>query len=216
MASGVAAVTVNGVAATFEPSTGNWMAKLPLVVGSNLVTVEATDRADIPNTGRVQIHVERRNPPPPALSVTYPVNGAFVPNNLITVAGRALSEAAEVSVSVTINGQPATVAGGEFTGTLALVDGPNSISVRATDSLGQTSELSVAVILRQRRPPGVPDERASCGSSGIDLSPRCRGERQPAVDVCGVYRRWAEAGAPDRPSIPIRLPRSLHPSRGAG
>ncbi len=152
ISSGVASVSVNGVPATFDPATGNWMVKVPLAVGSNVLAAEATDNAERPNTGRVEIQVERRNPPPPTLSITYPADGAYVSNNLITVAGRAVSEAAEVSVAVMINGQPATVAGGQFTGTVSLADGLNSISVQALDSLGQTSQLTSTVTCDSNAP----------------------------------------------------------------
>ncbi len=142
---GVKSVTVNGVAADFDPAGGNWMANVPLALGDNLISIAAQDGASPPNVGRAQIHVVRKNPPPPTLSLTHPSDGAFVAANTITVAGRVTSESPEVTLSVTVNGQPATLAGSEFARSITLVDGANPITVVATDSLGQSAPQAISV-----------------------------------------------------------------------
>ncbi|RPJ61420.1 MAG: hypothetical protein EHM23_07000 [Acidobacteria bacterium] len=142
---GVHSVSVNGVAADFDPVSGNWMATVPLVPGDNVLTASALDGATPPNTGTAQVHVLRQNPGPPALSLTHPADGAFLAANTVTVAGRVTSDSPEVTVSVTVNGQAATVAGNEFARSLPLTDGPNPITVVATDSLGQTSQQAISV-----------------------------------------------------------------------
>ena len=120
---GVKSVTVNGVTADFDPASGNWMAKIPLALGDNLVSVVALDGTSPPNAGRAEIHVLRKNPLAPALSITNPSDGAFIPANVVTVAGRVTSESPDVSLTVTVNGQPAPLAGSEFARSIPLVDG---------------------------------------------------------------------------------------------
>ncbi len=142
---GVKSVTVNGVAAELDPAGGNWMVTVPLTLGDNLISIAAQDGASPPNVGRAQIHVVRQNPPPPVLSLTHPSDGAFVAVNTITVAGRVTSESPEVALTVTINGQPATMAGSEFTRSITLADGANPITVVATDSLGQSTQKALSV-----------------------------------------------------------------------
>src|SRR5262249_45787370 len=71
---------------------------------------------------------------------------AIVPSTSITVAGTVTAGASDVPVTVTVNGAQAQVAGGQFTSTLALSSGPNTINVIVTDSFGQTAESPVTVI----------------------------------------------------------------------
>ncbi|RPI29625.1 MAG: hypothetical protein EHM61_00940, partial [Acidobacteria bacterium] len=150
----VTSVIVNGVAADFDPESGNWLTTVPLALGDNLITARAADGATPPNIGTAAIHILRQNPGPPDLSLIHPADGAFLATNLVTIAGRATSQSPEVSLSVTVNGQPATLAGSEFTRSVSLVDGPNSITVIAADSLGQTSQKTLSVTC-DLRPPQV-------------------------------------------------------------
>ncbi|RPJ60125.1 MAG: hypothetical protein EHM23_11480, partial [Acidobacteria bacterium] len=142
---GVQSVSVNGVAADFDPVSGNWMASVPLSLGDNLIRASAADGATPANIGTAEIHVVRQNPGPPALSLSHPADGAFLAANTVTVAGRVTSDSPEVTVSVTVNGQAATVAGNEFARSVTLVDGPNPITVVATDSLSQISQQTISV-----------------------------------------------------------------------
>ncbi|HXK59405.1 MAG TPA: Ig-like domain-containing protein [Acidobacteriota bacterium] len=114
-------------------------------MGENLISVLAADGAVPPNIGRAEIRVTRRNPGPPALSITHPADGVFLASSAVTVAGRVSSESPEVSLTVTVNGQPATLAGGEFTRSINLVDGLNAITVVAIDSLGQSASQTISV-----------------------------------------------------------------------
>ncbi|MFB3903053.1 MAG: Ig-like domain-containing protein, partial [Acidobacteriota bacterium] len=142
---GVTSVTVNGAPADFDASDGSWLVTVPLALGDNLITARASDAATPPNTGIAEIHVLRKHPGPPSLSVTYPADDAFVAADLVTVAGRVTSDSPEVALNVTVNGQPAILAGSEFACSIRLVDGPNPITVIAGDSLGQTSQLTLSV-----------------------------------------------------------------------
>ncbi|HEY0170094.1 MAG TPA: Ig-like domain-containing protein, partial [Pyrinomonadaceae bacterium] len=155
-ATGVTRVVVNGVGAVFNAGTKTWTAEgVSLAEGANVVKVEAEDAArPTPNRGTAQISVTRRNVEPPALSVTNPQPGAALNQASVTVAGQVTACAPGVGVTVTVNGEAAQVAGGQFTKTVQLAEGTNSIAVVATDARGQTSQASVTVI-SDRTPPTV-------------------------------------------------------------
>jgi RHS repeat-associated protein len=153
-AAGVARVTVNGRDAAFDAATGRWsISGLALAYGDNLVAVVATDSSTAANQGRAEIHVTRKQVPPPALSIVNPQNGAVLAATSITVAGNVSSMRAE-GLTVTVNGEPAAVSGGQYTKTVQLAEGANTITVAAADSLGQRTQLSASVV-RDLTPPTV-------------------------------------------------------------
>lgn len=155
-ATGVSRVVVNGVNADFNPGTNTWTATgVSLAEGSNVISVEVEDSATpAPNKGTAQITVTRRNVEPPALTITNPEPGATLGLPAVTVAGQVTPGAPGVGVTVTVNGEPAQVAGGQYTKSVTLAEGTNTISVVATDARGQTAQASVTVI-SDRTPPTV-------------------------------------------------------------
>lgn len=94
---------------------------------------------------------------PPSLSVTSPENNLITNNKNITVAGRSSDTTSPpVKVSVKLNndvGQDVTVgSNGEFSTTLTLADGQNTIIVTATDAAGKTSEVMRIVTIDMKAP----------------------------------------------------------------
>ncbi|HEX6616918.1 MAG TPA: RHS repeat-associated core domain-containing protein [Gemmatimonadales bacterium] len=126
-------VTVNGAAATVSNNT-SYTATVPLPAeGSNLLTVQATDGAShVTTVTRTVI----RDTQTPVLSVTAPADGSGTRDTSITVSGT-VSDANPVSVSV--NGTPLTVTGGNFSGPVALAYGPNVLTTTATDGAGNAA-----------------------------------------------------------------------------
>jgi len=152
-ATGVDHVTVNGATASFDAASGQWsVAAVALAYGDNTIVVVATDKAPTPNQGTAQVQVSRIKIPPPTLTISNPQNGAVLAATSITVAGSVLSMGN--TPSITVNGETAVVSGGQFARTVPLVEGANTITVVATDSLQQQTQASLSVI-RDMLPPAV-------------------------------------------------------------
>lgn len=149
---GVQSVTVNGLPANYNASTSQWsLAAFPLAYGDNHILVVARDGAPTPNQGQAFVDVRRLRIPPPTLEISNPQNGGVLAATSITVAGSVSSMG---SVTVTVNGENAPVSGGQFTKTVTLAEGPNSITVVAKDSIDQETQSSLSVI-RDMSPPAV-------------------------------------------------------------
>ena len=86
----------------------------------------------------------------PTVSISSPVNGFLTSNTPITVTG---SFTGTAPVTVTVNGVTATLSGSSYTASVALVEGPNTLTATATNSGGSAS-ASVTVV-RDSTPPGV-------------------------------------------------------------
>lgn len=83
---------------------------------------------------------------PPTVTIASPPNGSTISLSTITI-GLSGSESDNLSgvSGVTCNGSPAAIAGPNFTCTVLLTQGPNSISVQATDVAGNTSSSPLAL-----------------------------------------------------------------------
>jgi RHS repeat-associated protein len=145
-AAGVAQVVVNGQEAAYDLVTHRWTApNVLLAYGDNSIVVVATDGAETPNQTRAEIHVIRAKPDPPALTINSPQADSLTTFKALTVAG-SVSSRAPGPLSVTVNGEPASVTGEQFTRVAALAEGSNTFNVVATDSLGQQSQQSVSLV----------------------------------------------------------------------
>lgn len=151
---GVQSVTVNNQPASFNAGTGQWtLTNFPLEFGLNHIVVTATDGAPTPNHGLAELQVMRLQIPPPSLTINNPQNGSVLAATSITVAG-SVSSLGSAPVTVTVNDQATPVNGGQFTKTVALVEGANTITIVATDGYSQHSQSSLSVI-RDLLPPAV-------------------------------------------------------------
>lgn len=90
----------------------------------------------------------------PALSLTAPADGTTVNVPSVTVSGNATDNKA-VS-SLTVNGQPATISSGTFSKDVALAEGPNTITVVASDATGNTATATRSVTYTKPAPPPPP------------------------------------------------------------
>lgn len=142
---GVSAVSItNGYQITYVPQTA-------LSDGSHTVVVNITD-----NDGNAAIAASRTfkvDTVPPTLSITTPANATTYTNIAsITVVG-VTNDATSSPVTVTVNGTSVTVDGsGNFSKTVTLSIGSNTITVVATDAAGKTSTVTRTVILDQTAP----------------------------------------------------------------
>jgi len=153
-ATGVTSILVNGSAANYNSATGQWTANISLNAGINTITATATDNAAPPNQSQTQIQVTKLTTEVPALTITSPANGTFSSANSITVAGTVSSNNPNMALTVTVNGQAASITGGQFSQNITLNEGINTITVIARDALGQESQSSVT-ITRDNTPPTV-------------------------------------------------------------
>ncbi len=136
---------VNGAPVTPGP-TGSFTTSVPLTEGVNTVTVSATDAAGNSITVTRSIF---RDTTPPALTPTSPGSGTITNQTSINVGGT-VSDAS--AVTVTANGTPLSVVGGAFSGSVPLTEGLNTISIVATDTVGNSS-TQILTVRRDTAPP---------------------------------------------------------------
>lgn len=134
----------NGYQVTYVPQTA-------LADGSHTVVVNAQD-----NDGNAATAVSRTfkvDTVPPTLSVTAPANPTTYTNVAsINVVG-VTNDATSSPVTVTINGTAVTVdAEGNFSKSVSLSVGSNTITVIATDAAGKSSTVTRTVVLDQTAP----------------------------------------------------------------
>jgi len=128
-------VDVNGVPLVVQPN-GSFSGQAPLVEGVNVLTVTARDAA----TNSLSLaRTVTRDSTPPLLSVTAPEEGASTNDGSIAVSGTVVDATA---TTLTINGLGTALApGGAFDATVDLVEGPNTLTLLATDAAGNTATV---------------------------------------------------------------------------
>ena len=126
-----ASVQVNGVAATVEGNT--FAADVPLALGTNTITVVATDALarSAQQSIKVYVHSPSDGPAP------------FV---LCKVTGTVSQSGAQV----TVNGVAASVTGSAFTAHVPLPGGASQVTVTATDANGASGTQSAEVFVVRR------------------------------------------------------------------
>ena len=87
---------------------------------------------------------------PLALAISYPVDGSASNATTVEVSGLV----SRAGASVRVNGAVAVVEGNVFHHVLAVIEGPNTIRVEATDAYGHRTERSVT-LLADRTAPGL-------------------------------------------------------------
>ena len=134
------------------------------------VVGRATDQAG--NVGLVTVAIAL-DKTAPALAITAPGEGQFFAASPIPVSGTARDV---LSLSaVTLNGQPVTVTGGQWSTSIAVVGGSNTITATAEDAAGNTATASATVTL-DNEPPVITLAEPVDGSAG----------NQPTIAVRGT------------------------------
>ncbi|MDP9191858.1 MAG: carboxypeptidase-like regulatory domain-containing protein [Acidobacteriota bacterium] len=157
---GVASVTCNGTAATV--GAGAFACNVTLQAGVNEIAIVATDT--VTNAATTTLHYTlETDTAPPTITISLPLEGAWIRTAQLTVTGTASDDSGLASVIV--NGLPATLDGGNWTISLALGgDGPKTITVVATDTSNATASATVNVTLDTTAPSltiEVPGETAT-------------------------------------------------------
>lgn len=161
-------IDLNGIRYTATvDNAGNWSVTLPpnalnsLVDGQHTITVTAVDAAG--NTGSTPI-IFTSDLTPPAITLETPFGDGYLSiTEADPLLGNTLSGNAgdAVNVTVTFGGQALVtqLSGGVWTATLTptqlgqLADGTHSISITATDSLGNSATLNSQAILAVQAAP---------------------------------------------------------------
>lgn len=147
----LASVTVNGVAAVI--SGGTFSATISLNEGVNTLTAVATDAAGNTASSSIAVILSQVvvDTVPPVVAITTPANNSETSEATIAITGTA-SDDVELA-GVTVNGTPAAISGGNFTVSVALSDGANTITAGATDTAGNIASSSITVTKLAPLPP---------------------------------------------------------------
>ena len=112
--------------------------------GANqVISGTATDNAGNSASTSVPINLDKT---PPVVAIASPVNGSTISLSTVSIGLRG-SETDNLSgiAKVTCNGTPAALSTGNFTCTVLLTQGANSIAVQATDVAGNSSSSPLAL-----------------------------------------------------------------------
>ncbi len=141
-------VTVNGVAATVSGSsfTAN---NVTLREGVNILSATATDTTGGVGTGVVSVILDAT---PPQVSITSPAANSTVTSSSTAVAGLVndivTGTVGSNNVTVTVNGQAAQVSNRSYLlPSLQLVPGTNTLTVVATDNVGNVGTTTETIQL---------------------------------------------------------------------
>ncbi len=174
-------VTLNGSSVSifgFNPDTYEITAELTLAEGNNTVRVRATtpDGSDEKSANVVY----RRATTPPVVTITAPANNSTTASANANLRARVQHVSKAEQISVTLNGNDVGIFGfnpttGEVIAELTLVEGNNTVRVRATNQDG-SDEKSVNIAYRRATPPVVtittPENNGSTTRPDIALRAR--------------------------------------------
>jgi hypothetical protein len=156
----------------FPVVDGQFVVTTPLLAfdGVSFFSISAQDLSG--NTGSSTIRIIRDRTPP-TLTTTTPAEGAAVNTPTVTVAGTVVDRTFGVPVTVAVNGHPptsVTTIGVNYSGTVTLDAGLNTLEVVATDEAGNVSRVTRSVLL-DIVPPTVQLTAPAAGASLTGLVP---------------------------------------------
>jgi hypothetical protein len=139
-------------------------AKLSLE-GVNYLTISASDPSGNYSYAQLKVTLDTL---PPQINVTTPAQGAAFHTSTIPVGGAVIDPNIE-TINVAVNNgqpQPLTLTGSNFSGTITLTAGPNTLTFSARDKAGNTSSTTTTVLLD----PGPPAVSITAPASGTLVS----------------------------------------------
>lgn len=161
--SGITSVTVNDAAASYNAGAGTWsFANLALALGTNVITVKATDGAG--NITTQTVTVTRQLPPDvtaPSVAITSPANNTTVADATITVSGTASDTGLGATGinRVMVNGVQAAYNSGTGTWTISgvqLNEGANTITATAFDNAPTPNSNQISITVTRFTPDTAP------------------------------------------------------------
>ena len=140
---GIEKVELNNGSGTWTlcSGIGDWSGDVNLHHGINTIQARATDEVGNTNVTSITVIADFL---PPELTITSHQDGANLTEANITIFGTAADDSAMV-VEARLNGGAWALANGteNWQANFTLEEGQNTIAVRATDSLGHSSELEI-------------------------------------------------------------------------
>ena len=138
---GVKDLTINGNAVTFDPE-GKFDTSITLVAGNNTITVIATDNASNQKRESQTITLDQTAP---IISLTAPGDNIAVNSTTVNING-SVSENATVAITVNnVAVQTLNQNSNNFSATVNLTLGSNTIQITATDLAGNTTTVKRSV-----------------------------------------------------------------------
>lgn len=133
----------NGYQVTYTPAAA-------LSDGSHTVTIDCKDHDG--NSAVQKSTTYKVDTVPPVLNITAPVAGLVTASSALTIAGTTNdATSSPVTIAVKLNGVDqgavSVAANGNFTKSVTLAEGENTIVVTATDAAGQTTTVTRTVTL---------------------------------------------------------------------
>jgi RHS repeat-associated protein len=185
---------VNGQALVIDSVTHRFTATVHLARGANFVTVAATDAAGNATTVVRQV---TRDDTPPAVTLTSPTtDGGVTRTAALVVSGTASDQS---GATVTVNGMPATLdAAGAFSVSLTLTEGPNTITILASDGAGNPTTVVRHVDLDTQAPTlevSAPQDGALPESGNVSVSGTVTDGHAVTVTANGTALTVASGGA---------------------
>ncbi|MFW3146871.1 MAG: Ig-like domain-containing protein [Thermoplasmatota archaeon] len=166
--------------------TISWSASVNLAHGTNTVEARATDTNDNTGTDNITLVFDPLLAPdttPPVLTIDLPVDGFISPTEIITVSGTASDDRSLDKVEGRVNGGSWNTAAGtsSWSVQLSLIEGSNTIEVRAMDSSGNTDIDEITVTHDPGEPPDTvpPLIEITSPADGSELS-------EPVITVSGT------------------------------
>ena len=145
-----------------------------------IVTGVATDLAGNGASATLSVNLDKTAP---FVQILSPADGATVTSPEIVVSG-AITEVLSGIEAVTCNGIPA--ASSDFSCTVSLVDGSNTIVVEATDLAGNTGSAAIEVTLSSSGEPEIEILEPTTGFVTAETRIRVSGEVSGPVDAVTV------------------------------
>ncbi len=140
-------VSINGTAVSLN-ADGSFSYALQLVSGANQVEVKASDLAGNISTDVRTINLDQKAP---FLIITSPSDNSKVGTALMEITG-SVDESSSVAVKLGGIAQSHMMNGNDFTASVSLVPGPNTIEVTATDQANNSSSEKRTVIYDDQKP----------------------------------------------------------------
>jgi Chitobiase/beta-hexosaminidase C-terminal domain/Glucodextranase, domain B/IPT/TIG domain/Divergent InlB B-repeat domain len=129
-ASGIKSLTVNGAAVSLD-GNGHFSHAQTLVAGPNTITTVATDNAGNQNSDVRHVSLDQTAP---TLTVSAPADNSKTSSTFVAVTG-----SVNENSTVTVNGTPAAMNGQNFSSSVNLASGINTITIIATDLATNTN-----------------------------------------------------------------------------
>lgn len=112
-------------------------------VASQTITGTATDIAGNSASTSVTVKIDKT---PPVVTVASPPNGSSISLSTVAIGlNGSVSDSLSGVSGVSCNGAPGAISGSNFTCTVLLTQGPNSISVHATDVAGNSTASALSL-----------------------------------------------------------------------